>query len=274
MIGVAIEINRRRQCPYSPESREFFNRALVEDPLVRRRHDQIVRRLKTLGLWNELHLWYGADAGAMSSISPLTPVQDGQSVRRWINRKGDYSHAEQSTGSMQPVLDRDGGPNGVPALITDGADDYFEVTCARREYPYTCVFFGRNMGASGVINRNIFWTGTLPVAGNAAGAFASTNMSILWFDGVTVQRFDTMQGVTGNACNTHVFNGASSAAYRTGSADKTGSLNAGGGYGPDLYLFGQPTNHWCGGAFSHLMIFNKALTKSNHTALETLLFGS
>lgn len=276
-------INLLLRSPYLPESRAFFARAGVTDSTVKRRHDRIVRYLKSAGLWSSLYLWYGADAGAFHDIGSgvLVPAADGQSVRQWLNRKGDYLHANQTTGTMQPLLTASGGANGLPAIASDGVDDGLEIANDIRIRPgFAICAFGKDMGSAGSQNRYIIGGGTGSI-GSPSDLLIISNFNPS--NGYRLQNFDGSvlsndvifpNPTSGERLITHVYNGANSAAYATGLSDATGAMSsATSGIGPALMLFRSLSANTNKGWYNHIFLFRSALTKSHHTGLETVLFS-
>src|SRR5690606_22028726 len=97
---------------FDPDSVAFFERAQVQDQLVMRKHDALVRELKYIEAWTALIEWIGADAGMLHAEAPDTLATDGQTVRKLINRRTGQPNRTQTTVGNQWLLDMDGGPNG------------------------------------------------------------------------------------------------------------------------------------------------------------------
>lgn len=275
----------RRDAGYDPDSLDFFSRAMVSDPVVMQRHDQLVRWLKsqvsTPGrtLWDDLYLWYGADAGAIHDTgSVFVPASDGLTVHSWLNRRMDDLHAVQTTGAMQPLLDESGGPNGLPAIAPDGVDDGLEIANPLRlRPPLSWCAFGTEMASAGGGNRYILGAGAGSIAAPSDLLIVSDfSLNRLFnFSGVAItNEFPVGNARSGNRLITHVYNGVSSAAFATGLPDSTGALAVStSGIGLGLTLFRSSGGNQNKGWYTHFMLFRTALSKGQHTALEALLFG-
>lgn len=60
-----------------------------------------------------------ASYGVLNSIGPDVPATNGQSVRRWLDKSGNGNNFDQSTASLQPILN-----SGY--VIADGMDDFMD----------------------------------------------------------------------------------------------------------------------------------------------------
>jgi hypothetical protein len=67
-----------------------------------------------------LAAWYDASDAAtvLTSVGPDVPAQDGQTVRRWLDKSGNNRHLEQGDIVLQPEF-----TNAATGLTFDGAND-------------------------------------------------------------------------------------------------------------------------------------------------------
>jgi hypothetical protein len=70
-----------------------------------------------------LELWLdAADTDTVLHATDPVIASDGETVRQWLDKSGNDRHANQTTGTSQPLLDVD-GIGGKPALVFDGDND-------------------------------------------------------------------------------------------------------------------------------------------------------
>jgi len=272
-MGMGLWQDSRRP-GWDADALAFFTRAAVTDPVVMLRHNRMVKTLKSKGLWDSLAIWYGADAGALNSISPVTPATNGQTVRKWINRKGDSIHVEQSTGTAMPLYQSGTGLNGSPAIVPDGVDDCLLATLpAAIPSPFTMCVAGVRMGQIGagfggyrsMVNA---FSGPRLVDYSAAHAtYLAGQDANDYFTGVN--------NPTGNNLIAGVFNGTNSKSYHYGKAlpSSAGSVVAN-SLNNTLRLFqgtGGPATYYGGGFYSHIFIFSKEITDAEFLIMQTML---
>lgn len=269
-LGIGLGLNRHRGSSYDPDSRAFFARAGVTNPAVRRRHDQMVRGIKSLGVWGDVDLWYNAEAGVFKTVGPNTIPADNEPVRAWFNARRAASDLGQEASLNQPSWSASGGPGGAPAVRGDGVNSFMTCATPTVTNPFTFLLFGSDFGLSGPTSWRMIMAGQ-GGSGPAALTAHDTERGLIRMTGGW-DRMHALYNRSGNYVLAGIFNGASnSAVYRTGAPLYTGTFIASASYGPTFGLFAFPAgNQICSGSVTQAMVFKGALTVPQIQGLEAL----
>jgi hypothetical protein len=261
-IGLARNVTRSR---YDGDALAFFQRGSVTDLTQRNRHNQMVLWLKAEGLWNSVWIWYGADGGALSSISPDVAATPGQGIRRLINRKGNYCALDQATANAQPIL-TNLGPNGILSISPDGVNDSFTFTANQTiSQPFTLVMFGKDMGLTGVADRNIIRSSN-KAALYIRGALNPGNNYFIYAGSV----WETTHSAAGSSLTALTANGTSSESRQSGKTKTIGDAGTSVGlaFSADgMTMFVGNVTAFAGGNWTHLMVLTSTITDAQFSSL-------
>jgi hypothetical protein len=140
-----------------------------------------------------LALWLDAkkSTSVLNSVSPDTAATSGQTVRRWLDQSGNASHANQASGTAQPIY------TASTAVDFDGTNDTLEIDkgiSRNRGYVGICVVF-----TADVVTSSSRWL----VAMTTAAGNIRTGLSLSSSGQISLscRRVDggTFGGITGSA---------------------------------------------------------------------------
>jgi hypothetical protein len=106
-------------------------------------------------------------------------AQDGQTVRRWLDKSGNGRHLDQATLAAQPILTATGSPNGKPRITFNGEGVGFTMTSFT---PTTVALAASGTGGTNVRladSQMIVLSGTNWVLGRGAdGTWSGMNTTV------------------------------------------------------------------------------------------------
>lgn len=161
--------------------------------------------------WSPLDLpnlqgwWDASDDGSFTYSS-------GVVVSQWADLSGNGRHLAQSSGAAQPS--RNGTQNGLDTVVFDGAGDYMDTAGFTISQPFTFLVACKiTDGTSGFMSGGS--------GGNSPQMFTQGSNLWTYAGSVGITSFNIEDTA---ACLVATFNGASSLAYRDGTASSTLSI--------------------------------------------------